>query len=261
MVVLSSTAPILCRYACRSDNYGYLLHDPQSGETACIDTPDAKKALDEAETNGWKITQIWNTHWHDDHAGGNAEIKQATNCKIYGPEEVRSRLNAPVDQIVSDGVVLSLGDFAVNVLDTPGHTLQHVTYWLPEAEIAFVGDTLFSLGCGRMFEGDPEMFWNSLQKIKALPDNTQICCAHEYTLANLKYVESLNVNTPAFADFSAAIQAKRSRDEPTIPTLLKKEKQFNPFLRADEVSLQSALGTGRDAVETFAALRKGKDNF
>ncbi len=155
------------QFACLSDNYGYLIHDPESGETACIDTPDADAYLHEAASKGWQITQIWNTHWHPDHAGGNAAIKAATGCTVSAPAEVE-RI-APPDRVVAHGDTVTLGRFTAQVIDVSGHTNGHVAYHLPEAELAFVGDAVFALGCGRMFEGQPDQFWASLSRVKALP--------------------------------------------------------------------------------------------
>ena len=155
----SQNALELSMFSCLSDNYGYLIHDPVSGETVAIDTPDANTILKEAEKRDWRLTQIWNTHWHPDHAGGNEAIKTATGCHISGPQEVASKLEAPVDNVLSGGEVFKLGSHDVHVLATPGHTLGHIVYHIPDQNIAFVGDTLFALGCGRMFEGQPDIFW------------------------------------------------------------------------------------------------------
>jgi len=256
-----TTAPIVSMFACLSDNYGYLIHDPVSQETACIDTPDAEAILKQAGDLGWKITQIWNTHWHPDHAGGNEAIKAVTGCKIYGPEEVSARLNAPLDQMVREGDTLKLGSHDVSVIETPGHTLGHVAFHIPGQKVAFVGDTLFALGCGRLFEGDAGMMWNSLSKLKALPGDTTIYCAHEYTESNLEFVESLNENNPALESYAANVREKRARKQPTVPTSLSLELGANPFMRADDANLQALVGHGGDAVATFAEVRKRKDNF
>ena len=173
------------QFPCLSDNYGFLLHDPASGETTCIDTPDADAYLREAEAKGWRITQIWNTHWHPDHAGGNAAIKAATACKITAPEVDAPKI-AGIDRTVKHRDTVSLGEWQAEVIDVGGHTMGHVAYHLPEAGIAFVGDSLFALGCGRMFEGTPKQFWASLSRLKALPPETTLYCAHEYTASNAR---------------------------------------------------------------------------
>ncbi len=261
MSLSRKNALILSRFSCLSDNYGYLVHDPDSGETAAIDTPDAEAVLAEAGSRGWRITQIWNTHWHPDHAGGNEAIKAVTGCTIYGPQEVQSRLNAPLDTVLDDGDTVRLGDHVGRVIATPGHTLGHIAYYLPDSELAFVGDTLFALGCGRMFEGQPDMFWNSLSKLTDLPDTTQICCAHEYTMANLEFALSVDESNPALLSYGARIRALRQEGKPTVPCLLSDELMSNPFLRSDDPQMQDRMGHPGDAVATFAELRKRKDNF
>jgi glyoxylase-like metal-dependent hydrolase (beta-lactamase superfamily II) len=153
------------QFPCLTDNYGFLIHDPVSGETACIDTPDADAYLREAGHKGWQITQIWNTHWHPDHAGGNAAIKAATGCKVVGPAEVEKLGTAP-DRTVEHGDTVMLGEWDAAVIDVGGHTMGHVAYHMPDAETAFVGDALFALGCGRMFEGTPDQFWASLVPVE-----------------------------------------------------------------------------------------------
>ena len=247
------------QFACLSDNYGFLLHDPASGETACIDTPDADAYLREAEGRGWKITQIWNTHWHPDHAGGNAAIKAATGCTITGPAEVEKLGTAP-DRVVSHGYTVSIGAFTAAVIDVSGHTNGHIAYHLPEAGIAFVGDAVFALGCGRMFEGTAPQFWNSLSRIKALPPETTLYCAHEYTASNARFALHADPDNAALQDYAAEIAAKRARGEWTVPTRLDRELATNPFLRADDAALAARWGGG-DGPATFAALRAAKDNF
>lgn len=246
------------QFACLSDNYGYLLHDPASGETACIDTPDADAYLREAAHKGWQITQIWNTHWHPDHASGNNAIKAATACTVIAPAEVE-RIAAP-DRIVAHGDTVSLGAFTAQVIDVSGHTNGHVAFHLPEAGVAFVGDAVFALGCGRMFEGQPDQFWASLSRIKALPPETLLYCAHEYTQSNVRFALHVDPENAELQDYVAQIDKARSEGRPTVPTTLSRELATNPFLRADDVALQARWGGG-GAVATFAALRAAKDNF
>jgi hydroxyacylglutathione hydrolase len=247
------------QFPCLSDNYGYLLHDPVSGETTCIDTPDADAYLDAADAKGWKITQIWNTHWHPDHAGGNAAIKLATGCKVTAPAVEASKIDG-VDRIVAGGDTIKLGAYIAEVIDVGGHTLGHIAYHLPEAGIAFVGDSLFALGCGRMFEGTPPQFWASLSRLKALPPQTTLFCAHEYTASNAKFALFADPDNAALADYGREIAEKRAHKQPTVPFTLGRELATNPFLRADDVALQARWGGG-DAVATFAALREAKNNF
>ena len=167
------------QFECLSDNYGYLIHDPTSGETAAIDTPDAAVYLNEAEAKGWTITQIWNTHWHPDHAGGNADIVAATGAAVIAPDEVKKL--SSIDTVVSHGDTVQLGDLTAHVIDVSGHTNGHVAFHIPAESVAFVGDAVFALGCGRMFEGEPKQFWDSLSRIKALPASTTLYCCLLYT--------------------------------------------------------------------------------
>jgi hydroxyacylglutathione hydrolase len=247
------------QFPCLSDNYGFLLHDPESGETACIDTPDAEAYLREAAARGWQITQIWNTHWHPDHAGGNEAIKAATGCTITAPEVEAPKI-AGVDRTVGDGDAVSLGGWTAQVIDVGGHTMGHIAYHLPEAGIAFVGDSLFALGCGRMFEGSPPQFWSSLSRLKALPPETTLYCAHEYTQANARFALHADPENAALQDYAAEIARKRAAGEPTVPMRLERELATNPFLRADTPEMRSRWG-GTSAPETFAALRAAKDSF
>ena len=248
------------QFACLSDNYGFLVHDSDSGETACIDTPDAEAYLKQAAAKGWTITQIWNTHWHPDHAGGNLAIKEATGCQIVAPA-AESGLIAGIDRTLVAGDTVTLGAVQADVIDVAGHTLGHIAYHFANENIAFVGDSLFALGCGRMFEGNPEMMWSGLKRLRELPDKTTIYCAHEYTAANAKFALSVDPDNAALRDYAEDVARKRSNDEWTVPTRLDREKQANPFLRAGVPAMQDAMGHSGDAVATFAALRTAKDNF
>jgi hydroxyacylglutathione hydrolase len=233
------------QFPCLNDNYGFLLHDPQSFETVCIDTPDAEAYLREADSRCWPITAIWNTHWHPDHAGGNADIKAMTGCTIVGPPEV-TRI-APLDREVGHGDIVDLGETRFQVIDTGGHTLGHITYFDAADHVAFVGDTLFALGCGRLFEGTPEQMWTSLQRLAALPDDTRVYCAHEYTASNARFALSVD-DSAALKARADAVFAARERGEWTVPTTIGLEKATNPFLRQAD-----ARG--------FATVRSAKDNF
>ncbi|MEL6956696.1 MAG: hydroxyacylglutathione hydrolase [Pseudomonadota bacterium] len=248
------------QFPCLSDNYGYLAHDTETGETAAIDTPDADVYLAEAKAQGWNITQIWNTHWHPDHAGGNLKIKDATGCKISGPEGEAGKIPG-IDTTLQGGDTVQLGALTAHVIDVPGHTLGHIAFHVPEAEAAFVGDAVFALGCGRVFEGTMEMMWESLSRLKALPANTALYCAHEYTQANARFAETIETENVALSDYIAEIDAKRARGERTVPMALSRELATNPFLRADVPALQAAMGHPGDAVATFAEIRGRKDRF
>ncbi len=252
--------PIVHMFPCLKDNYGFLLHDPESGETATIDTPEAGRILEEADAKGWKITQIWNTHWHPDHAGGNADIVAKTGAKVVGPKEVE-RIGKGPDRILNEGDTVKLGAVTATILDTPGHTAGHIVYHLPEHRIAFVGDTLFALGCGRLFEGTAQQMWTSLGKLRALPDDTTIYCAHEYTQANAAFALSVDPDNRDLQLYVDEVAAKRSTGRPTVPTSIGKEKRANPFLRADDPKLQAFVGHAGDTVATFAEVRERKNRF
>ena len=246
------------QFPCLTDNYGYLLHDSETGETVCIDTPDGAEYLREAAAKGWHITQIWNTHWHPDHAGGNTAIKDITGCTIVAPAEVE-RIST-IDRVVCNGDGLNLGEYEVQVIDVSGHTNGHVAYYLPAAGIAFVGDSVFVLGCGRMFEGTPDQFWNGLKRIRALPPETTLYCAHEYSQANARFALHADPDNVALQYYAQEIDDKRSAGQPTVPSTLGRELETNPFLRADHASLRDRWG-GVTPAETFAALRAAKDKF
>ena len=248
------------QFACLSDNYGFLLHDPESKETACIDTPDADAYLREAAYKSWQITQIWNTHWHPDHAGGNEAIKAATGCTIVAPVAEAARI-AGIDRTVEHGDIVCLGKWEAHVIDVGGHTMGHIAYHLPHSELAFVGDSLFALGCGRMFEGTAPQFWESLLRLKALPPQTMIHCAHEYTAANARFAVHADPDNALLTEYVRQIEQARAKGLPTVPTKLERELATNPFLRADDPNLQARWGSSGDAVATFAALRSSKDNF
>ncbi|MCC6925485.1 hydroxyacylglutathione hydrolase [Novosphingobium sp.] len=249
----------LHQFPCLSDNYGYLLHDPASGETACIDTPDGEAYLREAQGKGWRITQIWNTHWHPDHAGGNEAIKAATGCTIIASAEEADRTFG-VDREVGQGDVVQLGEWRAEVIDVGGHTSGHVAYHLPEAGMAFVGDAVFALGCGRMIEGNAPQFWRSLSRVKALPPRTLLYCAHEYTASNARFALHADPDNAALQAYAEKVRTRREREEWTVPSSLEDELAANPFLRADDPGMQARWGGG-DSVATFAALRAAKDSF
>ena len=245
-------------FPCLTDNYGFLLHDPASGETAAIDTPDGAEYLRQADAQGWRITQIWNTHWHPDHAGGNKAIVEATGAQVIAPQEVEKL--SPIDRVVAHGDTVGLGEWRAEVIDVSGHTRGHIAYHLAGADMAFVGDSVFALGCGRMFEGEPRQFWSALERIKALPPETMLYCAHEYTAANAKFALHADPGNEALQGYAEEVAQKRDRGEPTVPTVLERELATNPFLRADLPGMRERWG-GSAPHETFAALRAAKDAF
>ena len=233
-------------FPCLSDNYGFLVRDEATGAVATVDTPDGEAILAEIDRLGWgRLDLVINTHWHPDHTQGNAALKAATGCEIVGPQEVTRA--APVDRIIAGGDTVMLGETAFEVTHTPGHTLGHVVLRSVADDTAFVGDTIFPLGCGRLFEGTAEQMWDSLSAIAAWPDQTVLYAAHEYTAANARFALSLD-DRPEMAAHAAMIFAMRERGEFTEPTVLGVEKAFNPFLRA------------RDAAD-FGARRAAKDQF
>ena len=246
------------QFPCLSDNYGFLVHDPDSGQTAAIDTPDGEEYLRQAKAKGWTISHIWNTHWHPDHAGGNKAIIEATGAQVLAPKEVEKL--SPIDTLVSHGDIIRLGKHEAHVIDVSGHTNGHVAFHFPADGIAFVGDSVFALGCGRMFEGEPAQFWDSLERIRQLPAETTLYCAHEYTQANAKFALHADPDNPELAAYAREVDAKRARGEPTVPTSLARELGSNPFLRADNPEMKARWGGDKPA-ETFAALRAAKDSF
>ena len=233
-------------FPCLNDNYGFLIRDGATGQVATVDTPDADAVLADLERSGWgRLDLILNTHWHPDHTQGNAAIKAATGCEIVGPEEVRRA--APLDRVVRHGETVKLGDTVLEVTEAPGHTLGHIVYRSVEDAQAFVGDVMFVMGCGRLFEGSPHQMWTSLQTLAAWPDDTIIWCAHEYTASNARFALSVDDREETAAR-AAEIFAMRERGEPTVPTTIRSEKTFNPFVRAVDA-------------EQFAILRAAKDGF
>jgi hydroxyacylglutathione hydrolase len=240
------------QFPCLSDNYGFLIRDEATGTTACIDTPDAAAILAEVGQFGGRLDYILNTHWHPDHAGGNEAVKAATGAVVIGPKEVE-RI-AKLDREVTEGDVVDLGETRLTVFDTGGHTLQHITYFDAQDRIAFVGDTLFALGCGRLFEGTAEQMWSSLQKIANLPEDTTVYCAHEYTASNARFALSVD-DDQTLKRRAEQIFAARDRNEPTVPTTVALERATNPFLRAPMLRPNLA------PAQAFAEIRLAKDNF
>lgn len=251
----------IAQFACLSDNYGLLVHDKASGETACIDTPETAPILATLEARGWTLTHIWNTHHHYDHAGNNLEIKERTGCTIIGPAGEADKIPG-LDRAVDDGDTVQLGAHQARILNVGGHTLGHIAYHMAEDRVAFVGDSLFALGCGRVFEGTMAQMWASLEKLNALPDGTQIYCAHEYTSANAAFAVTIDPDNEALKARVAHIAALRAEGKPTVPTEISLERATNPFLRATDAAVQAHLGmSGAAPVDVFAEIRARKDNF
>lgn len=229
------------------DNYVWLMHDETSGETVVVDPAVAEPVLAAAQARGWRISQIWNTHWHGDHVGGNTGIKAATGCLIIAPDDLQHPIPG-VDRIVGEGDKVNIGAFEGQVLSTPGHTNVHVSYHIPSASIVFTGDTLFALGCGRLFEGTAEEMFANMIRFSQLPAATAIYCAHEYTQSNGRFAMTVEPENLKLAERMSAIDQARACGEPTVPSTIEAELDTNPFMRAG-------------SLEEFAARRAAKDQF
>jgi hydroxyacylglutathione hydrolase len=229
-----------------SDNYVWLVHDAISDETLVIDPAVAEPVLAAAEARGWKITQIWNTHWHPDHVGGNAQIKAATGCIITGPAAEAERIST-LDVQVRGGDVVQLGGVRAMVLDVPAHTAGHIAYHFETEQVAFVGDTLFAMGCGRLFEGTAAQMYDNMRKLEALGDATAIYCAHEYTLSNARFAVTVEPDNAALQQRAYDVAAARERGEATVPTTIALERATNPFMRARSVEELAARRAAKDA--------------
>lgn len=249
------------QFPCLHDNYGFILRDAVSGQVATVDTPDAEEISRQLQARDWPLDVIMNTHHHPDHAGGNLTLKKRFGCRIVGPQAEAATIPG-IDQLLGDGDTFELGESGARVLETPGHTLGHIVYHFEDDGIAFVGDTLFAMGCGRLFEGTAGQMWQSLQKLLAWPDNTTLYCAHEYTQANARFALSVEPDNTALVERAARVDALRARGEPTVPMRLAEEKATNPFLRPDSPALQATLELpGDDLVAVFAETRRRKDVF
>ncbi len=243
------------------DNYVYLLHDPTSGATAVVDPAVAEPVEERLALKGWTLTHILNTHHHDDHTGGNLALKQRYNARVVGARGDSQRIPG-IDLQVADGDSFLLGSAASMVMAVPGHTLGHIAYWFPESLALFCGDTLFAMGCGRLFEGSPEQMWASLLKLRGLPDDTMVFCAHEYTQSNARFARMVERDNEDLLARIDDIDARRSRNLPTVPSPLALERTTNPFLRADVESVKKGVGLpGGDPVRVFAEIRRRKDAF
>ena len=249
------------QFACLTDNYGYLVRDRATGITATIDTPDPAAIRTALERKGWTLDFIWNTHHHGDHAGGNLELKATTGCRIVGPRADAARIPG-IDIAVGDGDVVELGSRRARVLDTPGHTRGHVVYVFDADRAAFTGDTLFAMGCGRLFEGTPGERWASLQQVLALPDETRVYCAHEYTQKNAQFALTVEPGNAELVARATEVDRLRANGLPTIPSTIGRERQTNPVLRPQSPDLQATLGlAGASLTEVFAETRRRRNVF
>ena len=246
---------------CLTDNYAFLLHETVSGQTAVVDAPDAKPILSVLAERGWSLDHILITHHHDDHIQGIPDLVAAYGAKVIGHAKDAERLPA-LDQAVSEGETIRLGAESATILDVSGHTIGHIAFYFPGSKVAFTADSLMALGCGRVFEGTFPMMFESLSKLRSLPDDTVICSGHEYTQANAKFALSVEPDNAALQARAREIDAARASGTPTVPSLLSLEKATNPFLRAGTPELAAAIGMeNANPVDIFAEVRTRKDNF
>jgi hydroxyacylglutathione hydrolase len=248
-------------FRCRSDNFGVLLHDPETGATAAIDAPEAAPIEAALHATGWKLTDILVTHHHADHTDGIMALKEKYKCRVVAPAGEAAKIPG-VDETVREGDKVKVGKLTGSVIETPGHTLGHIVYWFHADNIVFAADTLFSVGCGRVIEGTMDQMWASMLKMRNLPDETKIFCGHEYTLANIKFALSVDKDNPALQARAVEAEKQIAAGEPTIPTTIGEEKKTNPFLRAGDAGLAAGLGmAGKPANEVFAEIRERKNRF
>ena len=246
-------------FPCLQDNYGVLLHDPATGATAAIDAPEAAPVEAALKATGWRLTDILVTHHHADHTGGIAELKAHHRCRVVAPHGEAARIPL-VDETVRENDKVRVGGLEGRVIETPGHTAGHISYVFPADKLAFVGDTLFSIGCGRVIEGTPEMMWQSLLKLRGLPDDTRIYCGHEYTKANIRFAKSIESGNSALNAREQEVEKLLAAHKPTIPSTIGEEKAANPFLRADVPDVAKSVGlAGQPAWKVFAEIRERKN--
>ena len=249
------------QYPYGGDNYGVLVHDPQSGATASIDAGDASATMAALESCGWTLSHLLLTHHHGDHTAGTLAVKQATGCKVIGPATLSAKIDG-LDEQVNDGDVIDFSGHPVSVIHTPGHTTDMMNFHFVDDQVVFTGDTLFAMGCGRLFEGDAEMMFNSMQKLAQLPPETTVYCSHEYTATNAKFASDVDPDNEALIKRIGLVKALRSEGRPTIPCKLSDELATNPFLRTSDAGIRRALGM-EDAndIAVFAELRNRRNQY
>jgi hydroxyacylglutathione hydrolase len=249
------------QFICRGDNFCVLLHDKASGLTATIDAPQEGPILDALERMRWRLTHVLTTHWHGDHVEANVPLKQRFGVEITGPEAEKAKIPG-IDRTVGDGDIFLFAGQPVHVIATPGHTAGHVCYHLPDAKVLLAGDTLFSLGCGRLFEMPARDMYSSLEKLAKLPDDTALYCGHEYTLANARFALTIDPDNEALKERAREVEALRAEGKPTLPSTMGREKRTNPFLRWADPAIRRTLGMEKAADwEVFAEIRRRKDAF
>lgn len=247
------------QFPCLSDNFGVLIRDADQGVVAAIDAPDAKAVAGALASKGWRLTHILTTHHHGDHTGGNLALKAETSCTIIGPRGEAAKVPG-IDKLVGEGDTFKFGTHEVRVLETPGHTAGHISYWIPSADVAFVGDTLFAVGCGRVIEGNAQVMWQSLQKLMALPPQTAIYCGHEYTQSNARFALTIEPENAALQKRAKEVDALRAAGKATLPTTIGLELETNPFLRPAVPAIQQRLGmTGKPEWQIFGEIRERKN--
>jgi hydroxyacylglutathione hydrolase len=248
-------------FMCLKDNFGVLVHDPASGATAAIDAPEAAPVEAALQATGWRLSDILVTHHHRDHTGGIEELKERYGCRVVAPDAEADGI-PDVDETVRENDTVRVGGLEARVLETPGHTAGHITYVFPADKLCFAGDTLFSIGCGRVIEGNNETMWQSLLKLRALPDDTRVYCGHEYTAANVRFAKTIEPDNPALVAREQEVTRLIADKKPTIPSLLGEEKAANPFLRADVPEVAAKVGlAGKPARQVFAEIRERKNKF
>jgi len=248
-------------FPCLKDNYGVLLHDPANGSTAAIDAPEAAPVEEALRVKNWRLTDILVTHHHGDHTGGIAELKARHACRVIAPRREAARIPG-VDVTVREGDFVTIGTLVGRVLETPGHTAGHISYWFKSEKLVFVGDTLFSVGCGRLLEGTADVMWQSLLNLRNLTMDTEIYCGHEYTAANIRFARTIEPNNAALAARDAQVKQQIAKGEPTIPVTIGEEKKANPFLRADVPEVAADIGmVGKQPAQVFAEIRARKNKF
>lgn len=248
-------------FMCLKDNFGVLIHDPATGATAAIDAPEAAPIEAALAAKGWRLTDILVTHHHADHTDGIMALKAKHSCRVTAPRNDTQTIPS-VDATVGEGDTVKIGSLIARVFETPGHTLDHISYWFEQDKVAFVADTMFSVGCGRVIEGNAEMMWNSLLKLRGLPDDTKLYCGHEYTAANVRFALTIEPDNAALRKRADEVTNLVGQGKPTIPTTIAQEKTYNPFLRADISSVAAGIGM-KDAppAAVFGAIRGRKDRF
>jgi len=248
-------------FLCLKDNFGVLLHDTKTGATAAIDAPEAAPVEAVLQATGWRLSDILVTHHHRDHTGGIEELKERYGCRVVAPQAEADGI-PEVDETVRENDTIRVGGLEARVLETPGHTAGHITYFFPADKLCFAGDTLFSIGCGRVIEGNNETMWQSLLKLRALPDDTHVFCGHEYTAANVRFAKTIEPDNAALKAREQEVARLIADKKPTIPSLLGDEKAANPFLRADVPEVAAKIGlAGRPAWQVFAEIRERKNKF